>query len=104
MRLRLVGGGLVVLALIVGVGGYVILHRLSPHLPGLLTGEACSVRAEGGAVSLDPDQMPNAATIAAVGLRRDVPERAVVVALATALQESKLHNLAHGDRDSLGLF
>ena len=34
--------------------------------------------------------MANAATIAAVGIRRNVPERAVVVALATALQESKL--------------
>jgi hypothetical protein len=28
----------------------------------------------------------------------------VTVALVTALQESKLHNLAYGDRDSLGLF
>jgi hypothetical protein len=48
--------------------------------------------------------MANAATIAAVGVRRTVPERGVVVALATALQESKLENLSGGDRDSLGLF
>jgi hypothetical protein len=39
-----------------------------------------------------------------VGIRRGLPERAVVVALATALQESKLENLAGGDRDSIGLF
>jgi hypothetical protein len=33
-----------------------------------------------------------------------MPERAVTIALATSLQESALHNLNHGDRDSLGLF
>src|SRR5690606_17546897 len=32
------------------------------------------------------------------------PERAVTVALATALQESELRNLPGGDRDSVGLF
>src|SRR3712207_945196 len=48
--------------------------------------------------------MANAATITAVGLRKKMPERAVVIALATALQESKLENIEHGDRDSLGLF
>jgi hypothetical protein len=50
--------------------------------------------------------MANAATIAAVGIRRDVPERAITVAMATALQESKLRNVpdGEGDRDSVGLF
>jgi hypothetical protein len=33
-----------------------------------------------------------------------LPERAVTIALATALRESKLFNLPFGDRDSLGLF
>ena len=33
-----------------------------------------------------------------------MPERAITIALATALQESALRNLDHGDRDSLGLF
>ena len=36
--------------------------------------------------------------------RRGLPERAVTIALATAMQESKLRNIGHGDRDSLGLF
>ena len=44
------------------------------------------------------------ATIAAVGRDRGLPERAVVIALATAQQESRLRNLDYGDRDSLGLF
>ena len=42
--------------------------------------------------------------IAAVGVRRGLPARAASIALATAYQESKLRNLDHGDRDSLGLF
>jgi hypothetical protein len=64
----------------------------------------CVVTSAERTVDLDLTQMANAATITAVGIGRKVPERAVVVALATALQESKLENLPHGDRDSLGLF
>lgn len=53
----------------------------------------------------DPaEQVPNAKTIAATGLAMGIPARGQVVALATALQESGLRNLAYGDRDSLGLF
>ncbi|MDG4764835.1 hypothetical protein O7632_12100 [Solwaraspora sp. WMMD406] len=55
-------------------------------------------------VVLDTEQMANAATIAAIGVQRGLPPRAVVVALATGFQESKLRNLAGGDRDSVGLF
>ncbi|CAM5660248.1 hypothetical protein SGLAM104S_10255 [Streptomyces glaucescens] len=51
-----------------------------------------------------PEQAVNAATITAVGTARGLPERAVTIALATALQESALRNIDHGDRDSLGLF
>jgi hypothetical protein len=73
-----------------------------PSVPML--GRACLVTTEDGSVSLDADQMANAATIAAVGIRRELPSRALVVALAAALQESKLRNLSYGDRDSVGLF
>ncbi|MEU9632939.1 heavy metal transporter [Streptomyces tendae] len=51
-----------------------------------------------------PEQAVNAATITAVGTARKLPDRAVTIALATALQESALRNLDHGDKDSLGLF
>ena len=57
-----------------------------------------------GDVALTLEQAANAATIAAVGKRLGMPNHAVTVALATALQESKLRNLRYGDRDSLGLF
>jgi hypothetical protein len=50
------------------------------------------------------DQAANATTIAAVGKQLGLPDHAVTVALAAALQESELHNLPGGDLDSLGLF
>ncbi|WP_018331616.1 hypothetical protein [Actinomycetospora chiangmaiensis] len=51
-----------------------------------------------------PEQMDNAATIAAVGRKLGAPDRAITIALATAIQESTLANLPGGDRDSVGLF
>lgn len=59
---------------------------------------------DGAAYEFTPEQAVNAATITAVGTARNLPEEAVTIALATALQESALRNLDHGDRDSLGLF
>ena len=66
----------------------------------------CAVRgaASGPVAGYGPAQVGNAAVIAAVGRRMGVPERGRVVAVATAMQESRLRNLDHGDRDSLGLF
>jgi type IV secretory pathway TrbD component len=55
-------------------------------------------------VRLQQEQAEIAATIAAVALQRDLPPRAVSIALATAMQESGLRNLDYGDRDSLGVF
>jgi hypothetical protein len=97
------------------ITAYVVVQRVGDDLPiRLPTGQSCIVTGgSGGAssgsgspetVSLDATQTANAATIGAVGLRRKVPQRAIVVALATAFQESKLENLDGGDRDSVGLF
>lgn len=66
--------------------------------------DGCVAEVDGETVELTSTQARNAATIAAVAVRRDLPARAVSIALATAFQESKLRNLDHGDRDSLGLF
>jgi hypothetical protein len=56
----------------------------------------------------DSAQRENATTIVQVGVALGIPERGEVVALATAMQESKLYNLgdlgASNDHDSLGLF
>ena len=54
--------------------------------------------------SLSPEQADSVATVVGVGRRLGVPDRAVTIALATAVQESGLANLRGGDRDSLGLF
>jgi len=54
--------------------------------------------------SISPAQMDNAATIAAIGRRLGVPDRAITIALATSVQESGLAHLRGGDRDSVGLF
>lgn len=53
---------------------------------------------------LDLSQGANARTIADAGMRAGLSHHAVTVAFATALQESQLHNLGYGDRDSVGLF
>ncbi|MFI7657356.1 hypothetical protein ACIBTW_00605 [Micromonospora parva] len=68
---------------------------------------------------LDQAQMDNAKIIVDVGLEMKMPRRALVVALATAMQESNLYNLASdvlpesaqypnqgsgSDHDSVGLF
>jgi|GEM_PF-740266 len=58
-----------------------------------------------GSLTLDPDQMGNARTINTVAAGRHIPEYGAVVAVATAIQESKLRNSsAATDRDSVGLF
>jgi hypothetical protein len=101
----------VVLAVVLAGAGYLgfraLTEKLPDHLPDLLA-QSCVVTGEldGGPrqVDLSTEQMANAATIAAVGISRKVPPRAIVVALAAAQQESKLRNLSGGDRDSVGLF
>lgn len=69
-------------------------------------GPECQLPAHGrtAAVELDAVQLQHASTISAVGISRGLPQRARTIAIATALQESGLRNLDHGDRDSLGLF
>lgn len=54
--------------------------------------------------SLSDQQKANARTIIGVGKGAGVPSYGWVVALATAMQESTLLNIAYGDRDSVGLF
>ncbi|MGW0709103.1 heavy metal transporter [Streptomyces sp. NPDC002643] len=95
-----VAGAFVVL---VAIGAYLAMQWLTG---GNGTPKCTVVSATDDEVSYEftPEQAANAATISAVGTTRDLPERAVTIALATALQESGLRNITHGDRDSLGLF
>jgi murein DD-endopeptidase MepM/ murein hydrolase activator NlpD len=58
--------------------------------------------------SLDSEQARDAAIIIKVGQDQHVPPRGWVIAIATSLQESRLHNLPdlgpRNDHDSIGLF
>lgn len=86
------------LGLAVALGG---LAEASPHCPSPLESETSSAFTVAG---LDSEQTANGRTIVEAVLQRDLPARAAVLAVATALQESSLRNLRHGDRGSLGLF
>ena len=74
------------------------------------TGPATCLRgaATGQAAGLSAEQRRNAEIIVAVGATMAVPVRGQVIAVAAALQESRLTNLgdlgAANDHDSLGLF
>ena len=89
--------------LVLVAAGYLIYHSFRnvtapPPPPGCQAGTGVQ------AIDLDPEQAEVAATIAGVAARHRLPRQAVTIALAAALQESKLHNLDYGDRDSVGIF
>lgn len=69
-----------------------------------LVPDSCVATAGRTQVGVSPEQAANAATIAAISVKRGMPPRAATIAIATAMQESKLRNLRVGDRDSVGLF
>jgi hypothetical protein len=80
------------------VAVHLLLRHVTPVVPECQLGDGPA------ALLLSTDQAANATTIAAVAKREALPDHAVTIALATALQESKLQNLPFGDRDSVGLF
>ncbi|MFF4487294.1 heavy metal transporter [Streptomyces sp. NPDC001544] len=88
---------------LLAVAGYLVVQYVTGGggAPGC---RVVSAKGDGASYEFTPEQAVNAATITAVGTGRGMPERAVAIALATALQESGLRNIEHGDRDSLGLF
>jgi hypothetical protein len=95
-----VGAGVVVLALLATVGWYAVRGDKIPFL----VSDQCVADVGGRTVVLDPGQARYAGLIAAIAVQRGLPARAASIALATAYQESDLHNLRGGDRDSAGLF
>ena len=86
--------------------GYVVFggpkHSVTPPAPPPPPG--CQAGTGGAAIPLDTDQAGIAATIAGIAVRHRLPQRAITIALAAALQESQLQNLDYGDRDSVGVF
>lgn len=98
---RRVGAGAAAVVLVAAGVFFVVSRRHHAPPP-----PSCTVTAASGSptYTLAVDQAANSATIAAIGKKLGLPDHAVTVALAAALQESQLHNLDYGDRDSLGLF
>jgi LysM repeat protein len=77
------------------------LSRSSTIYPG----QTLKIPASGPVVpGLTSEQVANAQLIVRIGRELGVPDRAIAIALGTAMQESSLRNVTWGDRDSLGLF
>ncbi|MET9496427.1 heavy metal transporter [Streptomyces sp. NPDC006552] len=102
-RLPRIGAAVVVM---LAVAAYVAVQYATGSRPTPRCAVVAAGHGEGAGARYEftAEQAANAATISAVGTSRGMPERAVTIALATALQESGLRNVRHGDRDSLGLF
>ena len=66
--------------------------------------EFCVAQVGSTRAQLDLEQGRWASLIAAIAQQRGLPPRATTIAIATAFQESKIHNIDYGDRDSVGLF
>ena len=79
--MRRVVVALVALTAVAGLGAFGISRLSNVHIPFLT--DTCRVYASETVVRVEPDQLTHAATIAAVGARRQLPERAVTIALAT---------------------
>jgi hypothetical protein len=86
--------------------GYVVFgapkHSVNPPAPPPPPG--CQAGTGNNFIPLATGQAGIAATIAGIAARRRLPQRALTIALAAALQESQLQNLDYGDRDSVGVF
>jgi hypothetical protein len=92
-----------VAAIAAAVAGTVgVLHALSSR--SAVTPGCTVIGTANQQFPLSLEQAQNAAIIAAVANKNRLPDHAVTVALAVALQESELRNLPYGDRDSVGLF
>jgi len=94
----------VVAVLTVAAAGFGTWAWLRGSVASVPIREHCVATVRDATSDLDPEQAGNAAVIASVAVRRGLPARAATIGIATAIQESKLRNVDHGDRDSLGLF
>ncbi|RSN44962.1 hypothetical protein DMC64_18975 [Amycolatopsis sp. WAC 04197] len=93
----------VVLLLLIGGGAIAVVQAV---VGSSAQSTSCIPAGANGApiVGYGPEEMGHAATIVAVGKQMNVPEQGWVIAITTAITESRLRNLTYGDRDSIGLF
>jgi hypothetical protein len=67
-------------------------------------GEYCTADVGATHAQIDMEQARWVTLMSAIAQRRGLPPRATTIAIATAFQESRIHNIDYGDRDSVGLF
>jgi cell wall-associated NlpC family hydrolase len=77
---------------------------ISPAQAATSACDAGSAQGRAAAAALNAAQTGDARIIYDVGISMRVPQQAEVIAIATAMQESRLINLPYGTSDSLGLF
>jgi len=70
----------------------------------VIPGVATTASSGASSTILNEDMAYNASVIIGVGRELGVPDYGIIIALATAMQESSMRNLDWGDRDSVGLF
>lgn len=101
LRTALIGTMVFALTLAGGVWGVVSWLNSRAEIPTI---SCTATLPDGTSHALSAEQSDNAALITAIALDRNLPARAATIALATAMQESKIRNIDYGDRDSVGLF
>lgn len=92
---------MIVILALMAYGGYAVYQHF---IVRLLTVPGCQAGTGQQAIPLDFGQAADAATIADVAVYDHLPPRALTIAYATAIQESKLENLNYGTADSVGIF
>jgi hypothetical protein len=94
-------GVVIVILAIAAYAGYTAYQHFVVRL---LTVPGCQAGTSSNGIPLQFNQAQDAATIADVAVYDHLPQQALTVAFATAIQESKLQNLDYGTSDSVGLF
>ncbi|MBK5217303.1 MAG: hypothetical protein JJE02_06930 [Propionibacteriales bacterium] len=90
--------------LIAALGAAFILGTVALRDRTPIRSEYCTAEVGGTVARVDLEQAQWSALMAAIASRRGMPARAATIAIATAFQESKIHNIGYGDRDSVGIF
>jgi cell wall-associated NlpC family hydrolase len=114
LNLIIAGPALATVGLLAAVAVIAAPASLSVAASASVTSDSCTVSSDGAAAAdivegarLSAEQVHNAQVIVAVVRARHLPDRAGQIALMTAMQESSLTVLRHGDSlgpDSRGLF
>ena len=100
---------LVLIVVLIGAAGagaasFLGIGSASGQTPVCSTGSAGVGTDIGDGEKLTAEQVANARIIYTTGVSMNIPPYGEAIAIATAIQESRLQNLDYGDRDSLGLF